>query len=76
MDIANTIQELSGLSIDDRMRVIEAVWDSIADDADQLALTDAQRNELARRMAAHEANPHDVVSWESVRAAALARVAK
>jgi putative addiction module component (TIGR02574 family) len=36
-------------------------------------LTEAQRQELQRRIEDHEANPDDVVPWEQVKAEALAR---
>ncbi|QDU22475.1 addiction module protein [Urbifossiella limnaea] len=36
-------------------------------------LTDAKRQELARRLADADANPGDVVPWEVVEAAARAR---
>ena len=36
-------------------------------------LTDAQKRELERRLAAYEANPDDVIHWETVRQRLLAR---
>jgi putative addiction module component (TIGR02574 family) len=54
---------------------IQAIW---LDDADSEAgrctpLTEAQRRELERRIAAHEANPSAAIPWEQVQAEALAR---
>lgn len=40
---------------------------------DRVLLTDAQRQELERRLADHKAHPADVVPWEQVKAEALAR---
>ena len=59
------------LSIAERLRLVEDLWDSIAADT---PLTDAQRNELDRRLADHEANPDDVVSWEEVQSSITARL--
>jgi len=39
-------------------------------------VTEPQKQELERRITAHEANPDDVVSWEDVKAQALARVSQ
>jgi putative addiction module component (TIGR02574 family) len=64
-DIQSTINELTSLSVDDRLRVVEAVWDSIGDDA-PITLSDPQRAELDRRMDAHEANPQDMLSWDQL----------
>ncbi|MGL4419039.1 MAG: addiction module protein [Gemmataceae bacterium] len=36
-------------------------------------LSEAKRQELARRLADHLANPADVVPWEQIKAEALAR---
>ncbi|MHB1421862.1 MAG: addiction module protein [Gemmataceae bacterium] len=61
------------LSIEDRLVLVQEIWDSIAAEAEQLSLTDAQRSELERRVAAHAADPTNVIPWEQVKARALAR---
>lgn len=73
MDIAATLAEIKSLSIDERIALVEAIWDSIDAETENLPLTDAQRQELERRLAYHLANPDDVVPWDEVRAQALAR---
>ena len=62
---------IDGLSIADRLTLVEELWDSIAA---ANPLTDAQRAELDRRVADHEANPGDVVSWEEVESSITARL--
>ena len=51
---------------------------SLNGDADEplIELTDELKAEIDRRLADAEANPHDTVSWEEVKAAALARFQK
>ena len=61
------------LSVEDRIALATAIWDSIAAGAPPPLLTDAQRIELDRRLADHAANPADVVPWEQVKAEALGR---
>ena len=56
------------LSVEERLALIEELWDSITDDSSALSVTDAQRAELDRRLDDYEANPDDCVSWEEVRA--------
>ncbi|HUG91951.1 MAG TPA: addiction module protein [Planctomycetaceae bacterium] len=74
MDISATLDEITALSVDERMRLVEAIWDSITAEPGQPALTDAQRQELERRLSAHKAAPGDVVPWEEVKSQALARL--
>ncbi|XOZ32170.1 addiction module protein [Halomonadaceae bacterium KBTZ08] len=42
------------LPIDERIQLVEDVWDSIAEDQQKLELTQAQREELDRRLLAYE----------------------
>lgn len=62
------------LSVEERLALVEDLWDSIAEESAATSLTDAQRAELDRRLADHEANPNDVVSWEDVKASITARL--
>jgi putative addiction module component (TIGR02574 family) len=61
------------LSVAERLTLVEELWDSIAAST---PITGAQRAELDRRLADHEANPDDVVSWEEVQSSITARLAK
>jgi putative addiction module component (TIGR02574 family) len=73
--MAATMKDLGidRLSVEERLALVQEIWDSIAADADQVPLTEAQRRELERRLAAHQADPTAVVPWEEVKAQALAR---
>ena len=44
------IAEILKLPIEERLRLIETIWDSIAADPSAVPLTDAQREELDRRL--------------------------
>lgn len=63
--------ETEQLSIDERLELVEALWDSIASSA---ALTDAQREELDRRLADHRQHPDDVTPWSEVKSSISARI--
>jgi putative addiction module component (TIGR02574 family) len=56
------------LSVAQRILLVEEIWDSIAADAEQLPVTDAQKQDLERRVAAYEANPKAGSTWEEVEA--------
>lgn len=48
--------KLSKLPLDERIKLVEALWDSIASDQKALPLTDEQKAELDRRLDAYEAD--------------------
>ncbi|WP_435015877.1 addiction module protein [Tundrisphaera sp. TA3] len=64
------------LSVEDRIALAQAIWDSAARDVEQAPLSEAQRQELERRWADSLERPEAVVSWEEVKAQALARAAR
>ena len=73
----HTIQSLGidRLSVDQRIALAQEIWDSIS--AEELPpLSDAQRQELDRRIAEMDKNPDDVIPWEQVKAKILARTQK
>jgi putative addiction module component (TIGR02574 family) len=61
------------LSVEDRIALAVAIWDSIAAEPHPPLITEAQRKELQRRLDDHQANPDDVVPWDQIKAEALAR---
>lgn len=73
MDIAATVAEIRALSVDERLSIVEAIWDSIAADAAELEVTPAERAFIQERLAAYLARPDEVVAWEDVKARALER---
>jgi putative addiction module component (TIGR02574 family) len=73
MDMSATLSEIAALSVDERLQLVEAIWDTIAAEPDSLELTEPQERELERRLAAHAADPTNVTPWEEVKARALAR---
>jgi putative addiction module component (TIGR02574 family) len=58
---------IESLGIDDRLALIEELWEGIPSESGAIPMTAAQRDELDRRLGDHEANPDDVVSWEEVK---------
>jgi putative addiction module component (TIGR02574 family) len=64
------LSRLRDLPIEDRLKAVEDLWDSIAEEDPDLAvpLTPALLAELDRRLEEHRADPTGVVPWEQVRA--------
>lgn len=61
------------MTIAERIALAQEILDSVAAEQPRAPLSEAKRRELDRRLADHAANPADVVPWEEVEAAALAR---
>lgn len=59
------------LSLGERVDLVEAIWDSIADEADQLPLTPEQIRILDARLAEHQASPLAGEGWDELRARLL-----
>jgi putative addiction module component (TIGR02574 family) len=66
MDVSMVLREVDSWSVDERLRLAEALWDRIAEAGETPQLTEAQQSELDRRLTALDANPGDVVPWEAV----------
>ena len=65
MDIQQTLADLSALSIDDRLQLVQLLWDSIPAEA-EVTVSDDQQIELNRRIAAHDADPESAISREDL----------
>jgi len=55
------------MSANERLRLIGEIWDSLSPAA-QIQLTEDQRRELDRRIAAADADPSAGTPWEEVKA--------
>ena len=64
------------LGIEERLTLVEELWDSIAADSRAVPLTETQRTELDSRIADHETNPNDVVPWEEIKTSITERLKK
>jgi putative addiction module component (TIGR02574 family) len=61
------------MTIGERIALAQEILDTVAAEQPRPPLSEAKKRELDRRLADHLANPNDVVSWEEVEAATLAR---
>lgn len=65
--------EVSDLPVAERLKLVEAIWDSIAQSPDTLPLTDVHKAELERRLAEYELNPEAGSNWAEVKERILKR---
>jgi putative addiction module component (TIGR02574 family) len=71
--MGNAEFDFSKLSVAERIQLAEDLWDSIPESAD-IALTDAQKAELDRRLEDLEQHPDAGEPWEVVRARLYGRL--
>ncbi len=64
------------LPVEERLALVEAIWDSIAADSAAVPLTGPQRAELQKRLEEDDAQPGDVTHWEQANASTLSRLGK
>jgi putative addiction module component (TIGR02574 family) len=62
------------LTLDQRLALVQEIWDLIAAEQRPPLLAEAQRQELERRMAEDDRAPDDVIPWEQVKAQTLDRL--
>ena len=68
MDLSAKIAEIASLSVEDRITLVEAIWDTIGTDEIPADLSDTQKQELDRRIAELDACPGNVLTWDEIKA--------
>ena len=61
------------LDVDERVLLAYEIWDSVVEEVERSPLTDAQRQDLRRRLEAYRDNPKAGSPWEEVKARLLGR---
>ena len=62
------IDGISNPSVSERIQLVEDIWDTIASFPEELSVSQAQRQELDRRLEVYHRRPQGGVSWQDVRA--------
>ena len=61
-------KQAKNLSIPDRIRLVEEIWDTIAEENEAFELTEAQKRELDRRLELARDNPGRGRTWDEIKA--------
>ena len=56
---------LSHLSRSEKLRLVQQLWDDIADDPETTELSESQRSELEHRLERLRQEPQEGLSWEA-----------
>ena len=68
------LTEVDAWPIEDRIRLVQEIWDRLAGQGHELELSPEIKAEIDRRLAAHEANPAAATPWEQMEAETMARL--
>lgn len=60
------VADILELSVAERLKIVEDIWESIALDSRDLVISDELKTELDRRTAAYEIDPDAGVAWEEL----------
>ena len=60
------VSEILALPVEERVRLVDTIWDSISAVPEALPLTQWQRDELDRRLAEFEADPDGGATLDAV----------
>ena len=58
--------DIQTLSVSERIRLAEELWDSILEDQTSIDVTDAQKSVLEQRLADYKSSPSTGSTWEEV----------
>jgi putative addiction module component (TIGR02574 family) len=60
-------EEAKKLSVAERIALVEEIWDSIVEENGCFELTEAQKQELDRRLRSFRENPHAGRTWDEIK---------
>lgn len=63
----SNLPDIDSLSIDDRLTLMERLWNSLVADGYTPQFTDEQKAELDRRLAKYANTPDAGISWEDAK---------
>ena len=64
----NLREEIRRLNVAERIFLAEEIWDSIAENQEAVAVTQAQKVELDRRIDSYNRSPEEGSHWQEVKA--------
>jgi len=59
-------QEINQLNLSDKIRLVEDLWDSIAENQENLPMPDWHKRELDKRLQAFQSGETQIVDWNTI----------
>ena len=58
------MESIRKLTVEERLALVEEIWDSISDDPGSVPTSERQLAEARRRLAEHDADPSTAIPWD------------
>jgi putative addiction module component (TIGR02574 family) len=65
--MSTQLTDILQMSVAERIQLAEDIWDSIAAVPEALPLTDAEKQELDRRLELYAQNPDEGIPWDELK---------
>ena len=60
------LDEIRGMSVSDRLKLLDAIWETLLEEPEALPLSDAQAREIDRRLEAYRRHGDRGIAWEEL----------
>jgi putative addiction module component (TIGR02574 family) len=67
MDTQEIVEAFRRLPADERVRLVEELWNEVTKELEREGLSEEQQRLLDERIRQHDENPADVEAWETAR---------
>jgi putative addiction module component (TIGR02574 family) len=65
--MSTQLSDILQLTVAERIQLAEDIWDSVAAFPEAIPLTNAQKEELDRRLQASAESPNEGISWDELK---------
>ena len=61
------VADIIDLTVSERVKIVEEIWNSIVDNAEQLPISDRERIEIDKRLKKYEKAPNEGIEWKTLK---------
>ncbi len=61
------VADILELSVAEKIQIVEDIWDSISQNPEQLPVSEAEKQELDKRLKNYKQNPNEGIEWETLK---------
>ena len=61
------LKDILKLSVEKRLHLVQTIWDSIAQDTENVEISEEHKTILNERLEAYQNNPEENITWDEVK---------